>query len=457
MSLIKIIDSIFNPKRSKKEQAIKSEHGRRESLLAHEAAMVSRLRILNESLSIIDRTKNIETFNRRIKVIYEHIDWFIENNIELSGMPPTKAKRLINDEIEKNRERFKEKEGKSSDKQGSAERKHDIQPEQTSDSKNDQNNQEAVIVNPQTSIARQHKVEEVENRDLLFISYDKNIPSVNRFHSFTISLDENGNVESTWNENKMPDPSTIYVHVPIEDGYAAPLDYYPHYLELTPPQRYKYLSWLRNIDEEIDMGYVFLYYYGLEKHILTGDIDKAFNQIIRLRNSRSNKSFKNYSESALIHGAILRDRLDLLIDLDKKTEISGFKNSQFLIAHRLKLNLTTSNLISVFYKLYPKCRKAIKENRELFEKHISRALKEIYNIEGFPLEKYDIKKISTIKETRFANYSFDKELQEITVPDFMGDSEILKDIEVVFNNAYEGYKKENRELCKKRRQDTTQI
>ena len=84
----------------------------------------------------------------------------------------------------------------------------------------------------------------------------------------TIEIDFTGSIE----------PSAIG----IADGIRVPLDandierpsYYPEFRRLTPEQRWIYLDWLRNVDSEVNIGYVFVFYYGLERHLFFGDYDE---------------------------------------------------------------------------------------------------------------------------------------------------------------------------------------
>ena len=72
---------------------------------------------------------------------------------------------------------------------------------------------------------------ELPNKDLLYISYDKNIPSVNRGLSISFSFDVNGHLVVNDHSIQIPDPSTIYVHLPISEDYNVPnLPYWPHYI-----------------------------------------------------------------------------------------------------------------------------------------------------------------------------------------------------------------------------------
>jgi len=293
-------------------------------------------------------------------------------------------------------------------------------------------------IKPQRDVS---SLKEIENKDLLYISYDENIPRSPRglFVSFTISSD--GHIESSADGRDINDPSTIYIHLPISEDYSVPsLSYWPSYIDLTPGQRFIYLNWLRNVDFPVDIGYVFLYYYGLERQLLIGNFDKAFEQIIRLRNIHKNKSFLNYSENALIHSCIMRDRLDMLLDLHKRTEISGFSNAQLLLAYNLKLDLTPHNLADIMWRSFTLSRKALKENRAIFEQLISEVLTTKYGAGTFPIGNYDISKTRVVSESRFCNYSFPKEIQNVEITDFYQCKALMSDVELIFKLAYDKYK-----------------
>jgi TerB N-terminal domain/Tellurite resistance protein TerB len=67
---------------------------------------------------------------------------------------------------------------------------------------------------------------------------------------------------------------------------CPPLGHWPCYALLTPRQRANYLTWLAGGKEEPlkDAGYVFLYFYGLERHALIdgGDPEAAIREMLRL-------------------------------------------------------------------------------------------------------------------------------------------------------------------------------
>lgn len=284
---------------------------------------------------------------------------------------------------------------------------------------------------------------ELPNKDLLYISYDENIPEVHRGTYIEISFNENGEFTANNKSHLIPDPSTIWINLPIKEEYnVEPMPYWPHYIEMTPGQRYKYLTWLRNVEQPIDMGYVFIYYYGLERQMLTGNFDKAFDEIIKLRNIHSNKSFQTYSENALIHGAILRNRLDRILDLHEKTNISKYSNALFLLAYRGNFDLSPHQLILIFNKLYPLARKDLTIDKELFYSCIDKALFSLYKKNVFEITKYNIDKVKTTKETRFANYSFSPELRSVEITDFYQCKPLMEDLESVFRISHDLFKQE---------------
>ena len=148
---------------------------------------------------------------------------------------------------------------------------------------------------------------------LLFIS-DEVAPSHRSGIGISISFDIYDGEIHLEDQILSPDePSTIYTAMPIrrpDDPTLIPSpDYFPSYARLSPEQRWIYLNWLTDITQPINIGYVFIYYYGLERHLLIGDFDTAFDEIILLRQTHSeNSSFDSYSRSALLNSALFRKR-----------------------------------------------------------------------------------------------------------------------------------------------------
>lgn len=90
---------------------------------------------------------------------------------------------------------------------------------------------------------------------------------------------------------------------------AAPLPYWPCYAEMTPEQRYLYLQWLASDRNSLPPGdgFLFVYFYGLERRALVDrtDFDLVFKEVQRLRtlyarlSQTRSRSFQNYSSGLL--------------------------------------------------------------------------------------------------------------------------------------------------------------
>ncbi len=262
-------------------------------------------------------------------------------------------------------------------------------------------------------------------------------------------------------EEEKLDPSTIFTSLPLSKVESLeevePLPYWPNYASMSPKQRFAYLTWLQDVTNPIDMGYVFTYYYGLERQLLFGDFEKAFSEIIKLRKYHKNKSFQKYSENALIFSSFYNNRLDLLLKDSDQASLDRFSNIQLQFAYNHNLNLSGQNLISIFkeLKLY---KPPIKGFEDLFEKCVINNLSTEYNANHFPFgNKLDISKIKTRKEQAFSNYSFPDELRFPEVKDILNSKDFKKEITKIFNYSYEELKKEKAILRKAKKENLTEV
>ena len=110
------------------------------------------------------------------------------------------------------------------------------------------------------------------------------------------------------------EPSAIDPALPTAkpQGPVPAPDYYPSYRELTPEQRWVYLCWLEDITAPIDIGYVFIFYYGLERCLFTEKWLQAFLTVSALRTQHQNNSFQWYSACGLIIAAAVNQQERIL-------------------------------------------------------------------------------------------------------------------------------------------------
>ena len=87
-----------------------------------------------------------------------------------------------------------------------------------------------------------------------------------------------------------------------------PLPYWPNYRSATPAQRSVYIHWLTSGRKQLppEIGYAFMFFYGLERRALIdrSDLQVVVDEVIRLRklnmkSQRPNRSFDSYTGSFL--------------------------------------------------------------------------------------------------------------------------------------------------------------
>ncbi|RJQ75969.1 hypothetical protein D5S19_31510 [Amycolatopsis panacis] len=117
------------------------------------------------------------------------------------------------------------------------------------------------------------------------------------------------------------EPALIDPGLPVDlrnpDWAGESMDYWPSYADISPRARGAYLSWLAGgrANANAYIGYVFLYFYGLERRLLTelpniDDADAEFATLVievrrLLRIYHGNRSFRGYAEGLLDAVALL--------------------------------------------------------------------------------------------------------------------------------------------------------
>ena len=112
------------------------------------------------------------------------------------------------------------------------------------------------------------------------------------------------------------DGCVIDPNLPLGVAAAAePLGYWPSYQNISQNCRKRYLEWLGDGKRaaDIDIGYVFLYFYGLERRLIieappATEVEALSQELQRLRSLySSNRSFNGYSARLLEAVTFLRD------------------------------------------------------------------------------------------------------------------------------------------------------
>lgn len=286
-------------------------------------------------------------------------------------------------------------------------------------------------------------------KELLFISHEK--PSGHGFGlQFTLSV-SNGDVDL--HQEVPDDPSTIYSTVsavyPSPEEDVPKLSYFPSYSEMTPTQRGVYLRWLCDVTQEIDIGYVFVYFYGLERHLLHGRFDEAFSEILLLRKHHANGSFQTYSASALVHSCLLNKRIDRLQQLYESGNFDYFENSNLLILFHNDLDILPDMLLQLATRLSGVNRRYIKLMPDLYKQKISEILTVKFGKPSYPLSsRFSLQDIEGIPYPIFANISFSPEVRTPSLPNFFRHAPFEAEMGAIFQEAHEAVKTASKEKRK---------
>lgn len=213
------------------------------------------------------------------------------------------------------------------------------------------------------------------------------------------------------------EPSAIYMNLPVNapapDTMVESPPYFPTYRELSPEQRWKYWQFLSNpFSSQNDVGYAFLFYYGLERHLFSGKLEQAFEMIIRLRSCYNNPSFQKYTANALFLTCVAKKRTDLakkLIDSYEKDSDSTLPTNYLLVLkHKFGMAFTASDIIKNYQYLDFTNNRYIKNEPDLFHKVLSDFLRQNYNSDSIDLNKHfpiNIDALPSEQREMFANSS----------------------------------------------------
>lgn len=226
------------------------------------------------------------------------------------------------------------------------------------------------------------------------------------------------------------EPSLISLSYPINiSSLTNPLDeigYFPSYKSLNSKERGIYLKWLKNPleNKDICIGYVFIFYYGLERFLFLENRIDAFDMILQLRKIYTNNSFQHYSLSSLLSYAFATKSEDLITKIMTTfpEEISSYTN--FKIWNKYPLN--SQEIIFLASKVGFTNKRYIKLEYNIFKKQLENLLFLKSNTYLFNLNTYDSTNIKLKNIIFTANYSL-RELK-FEVPDLLENISLKTDL-----------------------------
>lgn len=222
------------------------------------------------------------------------------------------------------------------------------------------------------------------------------------------------------------EPSLIYTALPVRKpnnpAEVPRPPYYPSYDELSPEQRWLYLEFLKNpYTGAHDIGYVFIFYYGLERFLFSKKGKHAFEIILKLRDCYPNKSFQSYSGTAAILFAMVNKDAYLaksfLDSIDKTYEMTIPAGLLILLKYSLSLPLTAYEVMRYAKSFGFDNQRYIKSCPETFLGFLQEVINSTYENDFVPLgnifNNADIRKIPSTDYPAFANISITNKVVKI--------------------------------------------
>lgn len=280
-------------------------------------------------------------------------------------------------------------------------------------------------------------------KSLIFIT-DEDLSKMKNPMSITInvSLDlDKQKVDTSYDYNKaslFAEPSLIWTKLPVKknDELETKPMYYPSYSGLSPEHRYQYLNWLQNVEQDTNLSYVFLYYYGLERHLLVGNYDAAVDEILRLIKYHNKGSFKFYATTALIASSIHRKRPDIL---EKAPFIlNDPSNISLYLRFELQKELTAKDLIELANRVAFYNKRYIKLKPDLFEKELQKIIDDYHERNGFILSQ--LESPSFQEQVYFANVSISDKIRSIKTPQIIENNKFKQIVYDLLNQAHSAVK-----------------
>ena len=240
------------------------------------------------------------------------------------------------------------------------------------------------------------------------------------------------------------EPSAINVYLPIVEGTPdQKIGYYPAYDKLTSVERFIYLKWLQDISQPIDISYVFIFYYGLERFLFTEKIEQAVEMIFELKKYHSeNNSFNSYSNDAILIAAMMAKRPDWIARLNlRNLSIPLYAT----IKGAVTKCFTTHEIILFAKKVGWTNPRYIKNEPQKFEANLALCLKEKFGTNQLMIQEEQFKEVPDSITVFLANYSLSQESRFSELPDILSHPDIQSSLYALLQEAHERTKLQLRE------------
>jgi len=258
--------------------------------------------------------------------------------------------------------------------------------------------------------------------------------------TIVVSLSEEGVSTSEKEKGIHAEPSMIWKKLKVTPNSELEEEamYWPTYVRFTPEQRYQYINWLRDITQPTNLSYVFLYFYGLERHLLVGNYDDAVLEIRRLLLAHKAQSFQSYAMTSLVMASLARKRNDII---DMVPEILESEANEALLLRMIYgTSISAEDVIDMSTRVGFTNKRYIKSNPDLFMTTLQRNIDLFEKEYGPILKQFDISKMKKVERSVFANMSIPAEYRCIKVPQVFENKKFTNAMKALLQNTHDEVK-----------------
>lgn len=273
-------------------------------------------------------------------------------------------------------------------------------------------------------------------KSLLWVT-DEDTSKIQSALGITLTFDLNSKTAKIEDKSNIyAEPSLIWTRLPIQPNSElekSPM-YYPSYSQLSSMHRFQYLNWLKDIRKETNLSYVFLYYYGLERHLLMGDYDNAVDEILTLIKHHNKGAFKSYVIPALIAASSFRKRPDIINKANFLLEETS--NETLLLRRLAKRPLIAKDVISLAFKVGYSNKRYIKLYPELYELELQKLLDYYQQSHGDILQNIDVNILHKRRYNLFVNPSMSSTVGTTEIPTVLDSEKFCSELRELLSEAH---------------------
>lgn len=226
------------------------------------------------------------------------------------------------------------------------------------------------------------------------------------------------------------EPSLIWTWLPVEPNKSKlPKEpfYYPTYRSLSPQLRFQYLNWLRDISQPTWLSFVFLYLYGLERHLVLGNYEAAVDEIKILLKHHDIGAYA-YNDLALASVIRGKDILDKIPEIEKNLFDPAWLRAYY------KMPLTPTVVLPYTTQAGFTNQRYIKLQADLFNEKLREAIDELENAMGGAF--FDKFTLAGYSDTQLINLSLKRYSENVQVPSARQDDEFEKIVYSLLDAAH---------------------